>query len=124
MKIREDFVANSSSCSYIIGRTRELNSKQKEKIIRYVEENFLGEEVLSPESSEEEIREFLEDEEMDPEEQGRIRQLLAQGKSVYKGEVIFDDSVLDVATIHEEIWDLMRESGKGSFIPIETDLSI
>ena len=43
MKIRMDYVTNSSSSSFILARNEHLNEKQKDKIIEYVEKTFLGE---------------------------------------------------------------------------------
>ncbi len=54
MKVRNDFVTNSSS-SFILARKPGVNDKQKEAIIQYVENHLFGEEILSPDSSEEEI---------------------------------------------------------------------
>lgn len=39
MKVRMDFVTNSSSSSFILARTSKLNEKQKEEILKYVEKN-------------------------------------------------------------------------------------
>ena len=56
MKIRTDFVANSSSSSFILARKGALTEQQKAAIIAYVEENLLGQRVETLEQ----LREFAD----------------------------------------------------------------
>lgn len=125
MKIRTDFVTNSSSSSFILARNSEMNEKQKEEILKYVEENFLGDPVLTPESSEEEIQKLFEDdwEFRDEETQELTRKALREGKSIYSGCVCFEESDYDYADVFEKIWDIMKNNGDDDFVEIDCDLS-
>ena len=48
MKLRCDFVTNSSSSSFVLARKGGLSDRQKQAIINFVETYFLGEEVFRP----------------------------------------------------------------------------
>ena len=125
MKVRTDYVTNSSSSSFILARNGEMNEKQKEEILEYVERMFLGQKVLTPESTEEEIAKIFDDEYLfeDEDIQKRVRELIKEGKTITYGWVRFDECEYDYASVFEEIWQIMQKNGEGDFIAIDDDLS-
>ena len=121
MKVRTDFITNSSSSSFIVARKNELSDKQTATIIKFVEENFLGEKILSPESTEEEITTVIENESLEYDEKS-IRKALKQGQSIYLGYVAYDDGEYRMLDLFQDFWKAFSKADNKNFTQINTEL--
>ena len=122
MKIRTDFVTNSSSSSYIIARKKELSQIQKDKIVDYVTRFFLsGEEEVTSEAALEKAKE--ENSWIWENNEEKAKQALSEGKTIYAGWVSFEDDMPEytIRDLYQDIWNIMAEDGDLTIIDGDLD---
>ena len=119
MKIRTDFVTNSSSTSFIIAR--KPTEKQREVMLKFVQDELLGENtiLLTANSPKEEVAELLE-QNGHPEKFEKVCQLLKDGYQVSIGWVSLAPS-METAPFFN-IWQRLEEADGENFVPVECTL--
>jgi len=116
MKIRTDFVTNSSSSSFILSRKGELTEAQKQAAIDFVEKIFLrGNEVVMKENFEQ----FCEDNYIEDEEREQMQKELDAGRTIHYGTIY---SEMEVEDLYQKCWKAIEEAGPETFKGISTDL--
>ena len=118
-----------SSSSYLIACDETDRERQKELLYKVMGPVFFGQKAAENDSELAELfrsrygidvqRDFYEGDEH-YEEYLEAQQAIAEGMSIYGGEIAFDDSVL--AELAERVWDIMEEKDRQGFRRINTML--
>ena len=131
MKIRTDFVTNSSSSSFILARKPELTKEQEKLILDFVKEEMLGHLVATTKEELDKHFERYYDQDINSEEfkncylyefYQKSLEAINNGLAIYRGSVILEggDNSVDILRY---FWRRFENVDKDSFKKIDTSLN-
>ena len=118
MRIRTDFVTNSSSSSFILAMKNGLTEKQEEALLDYIRTTFLGHVIAETEEELEDIEETL----YYNDRKKAASEAIKNGMKIYEGHVSFESTEYDLCEMYQDIWNILEENGDGNFEVIEGSL--
>ena len=118
MKLRSDFVTNSSSSNFVLQvKDDKLNEKQKEAIANYVRKMILCVETMD----EKEISDFVR---YGCASDGaeRVRKSLEGGGELRQGWVSFEEAEYTLAEIYIDLLGIIEENSDGNVVVLKGNL--
>ena len=123
MKIRSDFVTNSSSSSFILGFKGEVSEKTKLEIADFIIKEVQGKKLLTNKSTEEEIDKTLNNMYFYPEKfKPEISSAIEEGMDIY-GDIIDFECMCgeEYIDILKGVWNILEKNKE--IKAIDTDLN-